>query len=84
MTRKSNSDVALETGMILFERETAGRPQVWTVSRVGKASATLIAHYVTCNATATIRTATLPEGWHIVRHDPLAAHLANLDDGAAD
>ena len=77
MTAVTTTDTLLEPGMLLLEppREKHPRATVWTVVRVNKRSAVIVAHHVTLHATATLNGTTLPKGWRLVRNRPLASLL---------
>jgi hypothetical protein len=64
----------LEQGMLLLPPADAPASEsgLWTVSRVGKKSATILQHYGSMMAEARLGTAHLPPGWRIVKAKTLA------------
>lgn len=70
----------LERGMLLLDPETYSTPHLWTVVRVNKASAVVIAHYGACMAEANLRSACVPDGWTLVGHSVAVEALTAFGD----
>lgn len=72
-----DSKKPLDVGMLLLDDEE--RPTIWTVV----SARTIVAHYGSCSAKATLRGSGLPHGWRIVNNQTLAKHLRDVFASAA-
>lgn len=69
-------DAKLMEGMILYDPDYHGRPQMWSVAKVNKRSTSLVWSDAQISMTATLRVATLPKGWAVLNPEDLARSIA--------